>query len=112
MKRIYKTKFNATHFIKNHSKCGKPHSHEYSLKVTIEFKTDDWVDFHTIRTRVEQALADVGIIDHTENDLGEMTCERLSQLIREAISNRTQDLGVRKIFLTLYETEHFGVSLP
>lgn len=112
MKRIYKTAFHAIHYIKGHSHCGKRHSHQYRLKVMIEFNHNEWVDFHIIRERVTKALADTGIVDHTENYLGHMDCESLANLIHNNIFMETKDIGVKEIKLELYETDHFGVEFP
>ena len=111
MKRIYKTKFDASHFIQSHEKCGKRHSHQYELLVSL---TSDlqWLDFHTIRERVDQALALIGIVDHTENYLGHMTCEELSHKIYNAILKKTEDFQLKHVKIQLFETEHFGVEYP
>ncbi len=111
MKRIYKTKFDASHKIEGHSKCGQRHNHEYQLKVTLD-SSDEWVDFHTIRECVEKALENIGIKDHTENWLGHMTCEKLAQKIRLTVIKEFKISSPDEVFVELYETEHFGVLYP
>lgn len=113
MKRIYRTKFVATHYIKDHKRCGQKHSHQYELKVLLEFNdATKWVDFHEIKDKVIQALVDTGIVDHTENFLGHMTCEELADLIHKNIYMGTVNMRVKNIQIELYETEHFGVLFP
>ena len=111
MKRIYKTSFDAAHFIKDHPKCGQRHNHQYKLKVTLN-SSEEWLDFHVIRERIEKALADIGIVDHTENWLGHKTCEKLAEDIYRAVLKMCHDLKLNNVKVELYETEHFGVEYP
>ena len=111
MKRIFRTKFNATHYIKGHPRCGQKHSHQYELEVEIESGLV-FLDFHEIREKVEKAMVVSGIVDHKENDLGNMTAEKLSKILYDNIREEMKNLAVKNLVIKLYETEHFGVEFP
>jgi 6-pyruvoyltetrahydropterin/6-carboxytetrahydropterin synthase len=102
MKRIYKTTFDAAHFIKGHPKCGKLHGHTYHLTVKIPDKTGNFKDFIEIKEIIDRVLEE---FDH--NNLGNETCEELAIEIKTKI----QQHFIETIEVELMETEHFGVEL-
>jgi len=111
MKRIYKTEFFASHFIKGHETCGKRHNHHYRLKVIID-STLPFLDFHIIKEKIEDALKEVGIIDHQENWLKNMTAENLAKLIHDNVKEKLKAFSISSVEVELFETEKYGVIYP
>jgi len=112
-KRIYRCKFPAVHYIKDHPKCGRPHPHMYELKVTAQVLLE-WFDFHDLKASVIEALKMCNVIDHDNSILGAKTCEELAMEIRKNLIRvfGINDIPFGTIQIELFETEHFGVIVP
>jgi len=106
MKRIYKTHFDAAHFIQNHKLCGEKHGHTYHLEITVDMP-QDWFDFHLIKENVDKIISQY---DH--HDLGNMTCEKLVVEIYQKLLQRFQPYSITSLNIKLFETESFGVEYP
>lgn len=101
MKRIYKTSFDAAHFIKDHPKCGQLHGHTYHIEVIVD--RDGWLDFNELREVVDTFLK--SRYDH--KNLGNKTCEEIAEDIYHRVGFDFKCVQVR-----VFETGHFGVEYP
>jgi len=101
--RHYKTHFHAAHYIKGHPKCGRLHGHTYKVEVEVFYpKTSPFVDFYELKTAVDRVLA---IYDHS--DIGDTTCEDIA----EEIASQLELLFKRKVRVSVWETDSFGVTV-
>ena len=100
--RIYKSTFEAGHFIEGHPKCGVQHGHSYHLNVYLNGHVDEWLDFADIKKMVDGYVQVK--LDH--QFLGNKSAESIVQDIRDNVFN-----GEEHGMLELFETEKFGVRL-
>lgn len=98
--RIYKSTFEAGHFIEGHPKCGTQHGHSYHLNVYVDANLDEWQDFADLKNDVDQHVQQK--YDH--QFLGNKSAETLSG----QIANYLEKIGYAG-YLELFETEKFGI---
>ena len=98
--RIYKSSFEAGHYIEGHPKCGIQHGHSYHLIVSFQQDLDEWQDFADIKKDVDDYVQIK--LDH--QFLGNASAEKISQMIANYLASRHYT-G----WLELFETEKFGV---
>jgi len=101
--RIYKSIFEAGHFIEGHPKCGVQHGHSYHLDVKIlepELLTH-WVDFADIKHLVDNFVQTT--FDHQY--LGNKSAEQIATDIAAYLTDHGHHGH-----LILMETEKFGVE--
>jgi len=113
IKKIYRTSFEASHYVPYHPKCSRfqtrqdglttLHDHEY--KVTVLLKQDFFIDFYDIKEQVDGIVAQY---DH--ENLGPVSSEMLALKIGRAIKQALK-LGDDSVTVCLYETEKFGVEV-
>jgi 6-pyruvoyl-tetrahydropterin synthase len=98
--RIYKSTFEAGHFIEGHPKCGVQHGHSYRLTVNLQSNLDKWQDFADIKKDVDEYVQVK--LDH--QFLGNASAEEISAWI----GHHMEQKGYRG-WLELFETDKFGV---
>ena len=101
--RIYRTHFESAHYIEGHPKCGVKHGHSYNLKIKVHGDLNEFLDFHDIKTNVEDLLDKK--YDH--RDLGNCTCETLAQQIQFEL----KEIFKAHVDIELFETAKFGVGI-
>lgn len=97
--RVYKTTFEASHFIEGHPECGKVHGHSYNVTVKVTGRTESWFDFKSLKNDTEEVIK---LLDHSP--LGDITAEEIAYRISSHL--------VRKGYVglvELFETAKFGV---
>ena len=99
--RIYKSAFEAGHFIEGHPKCGVQHGHSYHLNVYVLSNLKTWQDFADIKTIVDGYVQVK--LDH--QFLGNASAEQISDDIATYLTHK----GMQG-YLELYETEKFGIK--
>ena len=98
--RIYKSTFEAGHFIEGHAKCGTQHGHSYHLNVYVTADLDVWQDFANLKKDVDTFVQ----TKYDHQFLGNMSAEELSS----NIANYLEKIGYGGQ-LELFETEKFGI---
>lgn len=101
--RIYKTSFEAAHYIEGHVKCGSIHGHSFNLTVKL-FEKDlkHWIDFEDIKKQVDMHL--IKTFDH--KNLGNITCEEIAIKISEFLLSKRYTGSIQ-----LNETNQFGIEI-
>lgn len=99
--RIYKSSFEAAHVIEGHPKCGVKHGHSYALTVFLKGDSNQFLDFHDLKTIVDSFVQ----TRYDHRDLGNITCEQIAEQIALHLSSNSFSGTVK-----LFETSKFGVS--
>ncbi len=108
------TKFIASHWIPGHQTCGTPHSHDWTLNVTVKRKDGMGIfdegmicDFHIVKARIK-ALQ----IPKSLNDVAPVpTCELLIRdWIVPGLSKLMNDLKVELHEVTLWEKCDYSIT--
>jgi 6-pyruvoyltetrahydropterin/6-carboxytetrahydropterin synthase len=97
--RVYKTTFEASHFIEGHPECGKVHGHSYNVTVKVTGISSKWLDFKTVKQDTEEIIKKY---DH--EPLGNITAEQICY----QIACHLRDKGYAGQ-VELWETAKFGV---
>jgi 6-pyruvoyl tetrahydropterin synthase/QueD family protein len=100
--RVYRSTFEAGHFIEGHPKCGVQHGHSYHLNVYIDGDIDKWLDFADIKKSVDNYVQKE--LDH--HFLGNISAEQIAK----DIALKMEMAGYHGK-LELMETDKFGVTL-
>jgi len=94
---LYRTKFDAAHYIPGHEKCGSVHGHTYRVRVFIE--SSGPIDFNEIDSKMSE------IIDKFDHKmLGGITAEEIAEKIFDMAS---AVFKVKKV--VLFETDKYAV---
>jgi 6-pyruvoyl-tetrahydropterin synthase len=100
--RIYKSTFEAGHFIEGHPKCGTQHGHSYHLNVYVTADLDEWQDFADLKRDVDNHVQ----TKYDHQFLGNMSAEELASKIAKHLVS----IGYGG-HLELYETDKFGIMV-
>jgi 6-pyruvoyl-tetrahydropterin synthase len=100
--RIYRSTFEAGHFIDGHPKCGVQHGHSYHLSVAIDSNFSKWYDFADLKSEIDNHVQ----IQYDHQFLGNVSAEQLATRIAKHLTS----IGYAG-YLELFETEKFGVAL-
>lgn len=78
------------------------HGHNYQLLAKVYGSSEEWLDFESIKRKVDQFIDER--YDH--KDMGNMTCEVLARQIQEQLRNFFKT----PVKIELWETGKFGVE--
>lgn len=110
MRLTYRTRLNYEHRIENipeiEDRCKKDHAHN-NVEVIVKVETtSEFLDFKTIKDKVEEILEDFRGVNITDK-FGLGTVEKLAYHLGNKIGNALN----RQVDLEIWETEKYGVEL-
>lgn len=111
--RVYKTSLSFTHHLSGGSElvdksCLMEHQHDNSDFLNLTIKLIDsgkWIDFKTIKQKVEELLN-----EKYRKDLGEMDAETITKKLAFDIAMRLS-MHLAQVKVELMETSKYGVSI-
>jgi 6-pyruvoyl-tetrahydropterin synthase len=102
LQRVYKSTFEASHFIKDHEKCGTRHGHSYKLIVYMNGDTSKWEDFADIKNIVDSYVQ----TKYDHKDLDNISAEEIAGDIARYLTEQSCQGK-----LELQETEKYSIML-
>lgn len=103
MHTIYKSHFEAAHYVKDHAICGgKKHGHSYRLTVYLDGLNKEGTNSEIVRKQIDEHVQ----TRYDHNDLSNTSVEEIAAEICEYLA-----LWVGSGRIELMETEIFGVEM-